>query len=80
MRPPQQGRIVRPINTRQAEGPQQQAQQFQARPYHAPTVNQRKRERRRRNRNILHQELEDLILRNTEVRIRADGEVQREDV
>jgi len=43
-----------------------------------PTENQRKRERRRRNRYALYQELEDLVLKHTQVRIRADGEVHQE--
>ncbi|KAM0833857.1 hypothetical protein ACQ4PT_064003 [Festuca glaucescens] len=44
----------------------------------ALTENQRKRERRRRNRQVLFQELEDLVLRHTQVRVRADGDVVQE--
>ena len=43
-----------------------------------PTENQRKRERRRRNRHVLYKELEDLVLRHTQVRLRPDGGVVQE--
>jgi hypothetical protein len=46
---------------------------------HAPTENQRKRERRRNNRYALYRELEDLVLKHTQVRVRPDGEVHQED-
>ena len=42
------------------------------------TENQRKRERRRRNRHALYRELEELVLKHTQVRIRADGEISQE--
>jgi hypothetical protein len=43
-----------------------------------PTENQRKRERCQRNRHALYRELEDLVLRYTQVRIQADGELHQE--
>ena len=43
-----------------------------------PTDNQRKRERRRRNRQVLYKELEDLVLRHTQVRLQPDGGVVQE--
>ena len=43
-----------------------------------PTDNQRKRERRRRNRQVIYKELEDLVLRHTQVRLRPDGGVVQE--
>lgn len=51
---------------------------FPPRDQHTPTENQRKRERRRRNRYALHRELEELVLRHTQVRIKPDGELQHE--
>ena len=44
----------------------------------AALENQRKRERRRRNRQVLYKELEDLVLRHTQVRVRPDGGVLQE--
>ena len=46
---------------------------------HVPTENQRKRERRRRNRHTLYRELEELVLTNTQVRVRANGDIYQED-
>lgn len=43
---------------------------------HVHTENQRKRERRRRNRHALYRELEELVLRHTQLRIRADGQIR----
>jgi len=40
-----------------------------------PMENQRKRERRRKNRHALYYELEELVLKHTQVCIHADGEV-----
>ncbi|KAM0901363.1 hypothetical protein ACQ4PT_020050 [Festuca glaucescens] len=47
-------------------------------PSRAATENQRKRERCRRNRRVLYKELEDLVLRYTQVRVRPDGGVVQE--
>ncbi|KAM0918026.1 hypothetical protein ACQ4PT_009389 [Festuca glaucescens] len=47
-------------------------------PSRAATENQRKRERRRRNRRVMYKELEDLVLRYTQVRVRPDGGVVQE--
>lgn len=46
--------------------------------HHAQMENRRKRERRRRNRYVLYQELVDLMLKRTQVCIRSDGEVFQE--
>lgn len=46
---------------------------------HEPSINQRKRERRRANRHALYQELEELVLKHTQVRVRSDEEIHQED-
>lgn len=46
---------------------------------HEPSINQRKRERRRANPHALYQELEELVLKHTQVHVRSDEEIHRED-
>ena len=46
-------------------------------PY-ASTINQRKRERRRRTREAMYHELQDLVLKHVRVRVRADGRIYRD--
>jgi hypothetical protein len=46
---------------------------------HEPTENQRKRERHRNNHYALYRELEDLVMKHTQVRVCPDGEVRTED-
>ena len=43
-------------------------------PY-ASTINQRKRERRRRAREAMYNELQDMVLKHVHVRVRADGRI-----
>jgi hypothetical protein len=46
-------------------------------PY-ASTINQRKRERRRRTREAMYRELQDLVLKHVHVRVRADGRIYQD--